>query len=1207
MKLYKIILILILISVPLFSFALENDYTGAGFDPAGGSSDLLSFFIKMAIGAGVVIAVLAIIYNGINIIIAQGETAKIIMAKQRMFSVFIGLCILLGVYVISVTINPNLAIVDLEELDLTDLGAIFKKPGKPGDKKDTKTIEFQEIPLGSIVESILAANSSKRIEGADDITGELCYAYDENGDTIDRNGDGTITEEDTLRGVDMFYCLEELNNAIIKKISALNADYLCKSKNTDGPMRTILTAIKSKDVNGDYNCRCTRCSSHSYFNFGVPLNGCQIDPNPYNCCVIEADGSTTCSDITVCDNQCGCCGNAYYEPNLGCQTNNFLDVINDHDPCVREVRDQVDCARNEIKIRIDGESYSDIPPGAEAANCPFTAYWEDPTTDKEKFLTLKLAKVRMETFEQYYLDHLEDLKNAINMMRDPYGERLSMAEFQALKGRTDDKLIKVIPFVGVERNNYDPVKYCEEYNCTEFDLVDDVCISGERAELTDYLYQKEGEFDPNYNIPDFKDRRICSVDEAKEKEKYSYSGDGATFYFKEGFKYEESYDKEPLRMVTDIGEMGYMESEIPLGEMVNDAKEFADKLLKFTGLIKEEIEKTKVKALEFADLTEKCDCSNCNTYPTLGGVSCNSCVTGRSDSCNKSTAPCLDTSCDGCSDCDEKTQNNCVCCEECETIPYPDTAYYYCMNPTTWKPGRWSEYWRGSYIYTHAVCPLASPFNSHTEHDAYVDSLYDVETILETEYTSSYIIDSGAGGDDESSINCMCPGDTYYRAKLIWSPSCHGVGGSCTVCPSIDNDGKIGITRVAFDSMVKCDAGKDGNCYFIPTGDFLFKKSTFTPNLTFKMGSSFYKRIVSIKPGLLTSLFYQVPIVNTNLWPFQLDTCAYEGNKTIVTVSPAKFVLATICEGEEALTLTEADKVLIESLNPGIKWIDGEDAIDLGISGSRSHCCSGTGIASIASLINLPAGYKARCDVKLISDHFYPSDYQDKLIITKIGVSTDKFCTSERGKTLPDPKTDKDDQLYDYYVCPYNDLKDKQCRIFNYSKTAESYDYPEDYPSGLDCRDTSYCSDSDTPIIGLGHLQKIELLAKRIKNYGEGKNLRGDDSNRWISLDLLNLVRRKLDKCITGYGLPLKEGAKDYTLYSCEEGIDSLASGSVVVYPSFPYPASTTMWNCQPYNSEHLDVTAKEACFTNKQHPTCVDKIYEKNLLDDYYCLQRQN
>ncbi|HOC53700.1 MAG TPA: Kazal-type serine protease inhibitor [Candidatus Pacearchaeota archaeon] len=1217
MKLYKIILILILISVPLFSFALENDYTGAGFDPAGGSSDLLSFFIKMAIGAGVVIAVLAIIYNGINIIIAQGETAKIIMAKQRMFSVFIGLCILLGVYVISVTINPNLAIIDLKELEKIAEGVLYEPVcGKDGKTYFNKSfadkagvgiaysgkcipgfniVEFQEIPLGSIVESILAANSSKRIEGADDITGELCYAYDENGDTIDRNGDGTITEEDTLRGVDMFYCLEELNNAIVKKISALNADYLCnKAKNTDGPMRTILNTIKEKDADGNYNCNCNRCAT------SLTIKGytCKFYVKP--CCYIDGEGTVICTNANFCDNNCSCCGSAYYEPNTNCQIDPDIET---YDPCNKEARDKIDCARNEIKIRVDGESYDDLPPGAEAANCPFTAFWEDPATDKEKFLTLKLAETRMKTFEQYYLDHLEDLKNAINMMRDPYGERLSMAEFQSLKGRTDDKLITAIPFVGVKGNTYDPVKYCEEYNCTELDLINDVCISGERAELTDYLYQKEGEFDPNYNIPDFKDRRICSVDTVLEKEKIVYSGDGATFYFKEGFKYEESYDKEPLRMVTDIGEMGYIESEIPLGEMVNDAKKFADKLLEFTGLIKEEINNAKIKSLEFADLARECDCSRCSNGPTWLGSEFYPVPDDKIKVCGR--ADCVfDNTCDNCSTCDENTQKNCVCCEECETMPYPDTAYYYCMGQSTGKPGRWRGDWLGD---SGDICTLESSVPSTDP--SYNDTLYDIATILKTEYVASYQIDEDGIGSLLTK-NCICPGDLYYRAKILWDPSGFGVGGLDRAEPVIYNGLKIGITYETFDLTVECDPGVDGNCYFISGGvkEFLFKRSTYSSTLTFKKDSSFYNHIVSINPGLLGALFYQVPIVNAPYWPFQIDTCTYEGGKTIVTVAPQKKNLVTICEGEEALTLTEADKILIESLNPGIKWIEGEDAIDLGIGDLGEYCCTGMGIASIASLINLPADYNARCDVELLSDHIFISpEYQHKLIITKIGISPDKFCTSERGKTLPDPTTDKDDHLYDYYVCPYNDLKDKQCRIFNYSEAAKNYDYPEDYPSGLDCRDTSYCSDSDTPKIGLGHLQKIELLAKRIKNYGEGKNLRGDDSNRWISLDLLNLVRRKLDKCITGYGLPLKEGAKDYTLYSCEEGIDSLASGSVVVYPSFPYPASTTMWNCQPYNSEHLDVTAKEACFTNKQHPTCVDKIYEKNLLDDYYCLQRQN
>jgi hypothetical protein len=36
----------------------------------------------------------------------------------------------------------------------------------------------------------------------------------------------------------------------------------------------------------------------------------------------------------------------------------------------------------------------------------------------------------MESFENYYNNHLKDLNLAVNKMRDPYGERLSMVEFQ---------------------------------------------------------------------------------------------------------------------------------------------------------------------------------------------------------------------------------------------------------------------------------------------------------------------------------------------------------------------------------------------------------------------------------------------------------------------------------------------------------------------------------------------------------------------------------------------------------------------------------------------------------------------------------------------------------------------------------------------------------------------------------------------------------
>jgi len=429
MKKLLITAIFLILIIPILSFALENQYDGL---VSGQTNDLFVYFVKIAISAGVIIAVFVIMYHGINMIIAQGEMAKIIIAKERIQAVFVGLIILLGVYVIASTINPDLVIMNIRPLEY--VAEVFNRDNK---NTNPNVLEFEEIPLGTIVETILAANSSKRLDPEKkDVTEELCYSYDENGDTIDRNGDGKITEDDTLRGVDMFYCIEELNQAIIKKVKALNADYLCKGKLTDGPMRRILDSIKSVDDNEEYNCRCSRCASWSYLDQSISY-ACQTKKDSCETC--DPDGNCQYVDVNICDSNCFCCGSAYYKPNFGCQISSFLNTTNDHDPCVKDVRDQIDCDRNEIKIRVDGESYKDLPPGAKADMCPFTAFWEDPNTDKEKFLTLNLAIKRMETFEEYYKNHLEDLDRAIIKMRDPYGERISMAEFHSLQNKRQSR------------------------------------------------------------------------------------------------------------------------------------------------------------------------------------------------------------------------------------------------------------------------------------------------------------------------------------------------------------------------------------------------------------------------------------------------------------------------------------------------------------------------------------------------------------------------------------------------------------------------------------------------------------------------------------------------------------------------------------------------------------------------------------------------
>ena len=1175
MKKNQIIILLFLISFPFLTFALENDYQGLIGDQ---TESFLEYIIKMAISFGVISAVLVIIYQGINIIIAQGELAKIIIAKERIKAVFIGLIILLGIYVLAVTVNPDLSIIKLEQLR-NFVNETFKWSNNENQNK----IEFQEVPLGSIVESILAANSSKRIENVKDETEELCYTYNENGDTIDRNGDGRITPEgDTLRGVDMFYCIQELNQAIVKKVSALNGDYLCKGENVDGPMRRILKLIESQDEDGNYNCRCSNCANYSYLQVSY---ACQTITE--ECEVCDADNNCDTKIRDVCDSKCSCCGSAYYKPNFGCQTSNFFQSkIND--PCGQDTRDQIDCARNEIKLRIDGQNYDDMPPGAVADKCSFTALWPDM---EYNFLTLDLAIQRMKSFEEYYNNHLVDLDKAIFMMRNPTGERISLAEFHTLQGQNiQGKEIDSMVFPNVNNANYDysPIKYCKDFNCT-LKNNKDVCLMGERSILTDVLYQKELENDPCDDSGDgfckvydseteeyieLKDKRIYSVDEEENKEGFSYNGDGMTFYYKEGFKYEESKEKERFYLETSETEKGYMESLIPLGDVVNDARNFANKLLEFTGEIRKEVESVKTKAMEFADLPEKCDCSlNCSTYPTLGGIeSCN----------NMGPEQCPDNSCDDCSTCSANKKGQCICCEECETIEVLDSAYYYCLRSKSAPRDL-----IGNLPY---VC--RDPFFNDNDNSCFGQQSFFVNNSncsisAPDESTEALVLNPYAKIVGEY---CSCPGNYWYVEKnnSICIEKLMGTNNSPGVICSqskVNNilagltGGQYGSQYIASGTWCSCMyqgsfIGSDKTCYNPNTGEATSCTiDQLTSGEIFSKDSDCYAMAEKLPNYCLN----QVESISTMGAFWNMISCV-DG---VIKFEPSVTRSVTICEGEESNTLTEEDKESIKNLNSGIDWVDEDTLTYNGLNCCNMYYAENGKFNPLdqrgeKQVITLPSGFDAMCVVEG-GDH--------KINITKLGATASTL--SQRG--VPTKK--------DYYVCPYNELKDKQCRIFKYSNIFNNSSvYPEDQVSGLDCTNV----DSH----GIGHLQKIELLAKRISDYGEGRNLKTGDPNRWEILDILNLSRQKLEKCITGYGYPFKKDMVKNRLLSCEESIDTVVLGTGVIYPDFPYPVSDNKWNCGPFNSSYVEVNQQISCRNNKELPACRDAI--KNLIDDYYCFYGQ-
>ncbi|MDD5696498.1 MAG: hypothetical protein PHO90_00800, partial [Candidatus Pacebacteria bacterium] len=237
----KILFILILLSLPFFAMALETDYPAmGGTQPTDDTSpaEFLKYIFNLGILFGVIAAVFVIISQGATMLMSKGETALVILAKENIKRVFVGLLILLGAYVILTAINPDLKVIKFSPLEVFE--NIINGPGT--EEEAYPLSEFEEIPLGSILESILAANSSERIY--DDKTEELCYSYDENGDTVDRNDDKKIDDKDLLKGMDMYYCLSELNKAIIKKIKDLNGgNSLCDSLADGGPIEEMKSLI----------------------------------------------------------------------------------------------------------------------------------------------------------------------------------------------------------------------------------------------------------------------------------------------------------------------------------------------------------------------------------------------------------------------------------------------------------------------------------------------------------------------------------------------------------------------------------------------------------------------------------------------------------------------------------------------------------------------------------------------------------------------------------------------------------------------------------------------------------------------------------------------------------------------------------------------------------------------------------------------------
>ncbi|MDD3170179.1 MAG: hypothetical protein WC410_00835 [Candidatus Paceibacterota bacterium] len=1169
----KLFCILILLLLPIFIMAqtgLENEYpTLGGTQPTDGSSpaEFFKYVFNLGIIFGVVAAVFVLISQGVTMLMAKGEMALVILAKEKIKRVFVGLLILLGAYMILTTINPDLQVIKFSPLEAFE--NIINGPGT--EEEAFPESEFEEIPLGSILESILAANSSERIY--DDKTEELCYAYDENGDTIDRNDDKKIDENDLLKGMDMYYCLSELNKALIKKVKDLNGgNSLCDGLADGGPIEEMKSLIAS-------GCSCSSCDVWKP-NVYCPGGEC------YQCKTYACGECSTC-----CRDHCSCCGKAYYSPDLGCQ------AFNDDktkDPC-GSVRDGIDCARNEIKLRVDGTGFS--VPGAAEDQCAFTKYFKE---NEYKFLTLKKGKERLASFKSYFQNHLADLRKAESMMKSPYGERISLAEFQAIQGNDQYQRTVAKAFQNINSTySYNSIKYCRDFNCTAYKDGNEknLCVSGERADLTQVLMEKEKLIDPlSDKLPIITDKRICAVDE--DKESYSYDGDGATFYFQEGYKTKTTSKQEECSIDSTV-EKEMVKSLIPIGETVDATEKFAEDVLLLVSRIDSEMQEIIEKAEELSVLPEQCDCSqgcwNESDCECFSGEECTSC------------------SCSSCLECEGNSQVFCECCECMEAVVVsegvPDPEDDMRINsgscpscPAIYPTGNQDEYWTycpcsGSLFFPNLslindpdsrFCYLGEelgPYCSqHFQEEVCQEAIKKLSPICKTwvnapKFVNYDIVSCETVSQEPVPAPALCWGgnNIYYTQKSVLKLKPNKTR-TVTVC-----EGQEPVEQEAVNSLNKRYMGLvppgfekedalilDGNNWskFDWTGETLlgddYSGLEWTKENQFILRDYFFNwdggqvNVFDFQ-GLLDDVFdISPPVIGLPEGHRVVSVEVIPSDRGVVYVYWNK---ALLCVRSTELWLGQCT---IDPPGDGV-WFQGEkECEEIEIDGAK----------------------KIRCTQRI-------AGYRKHVFARNKGYAL-RF-TIENTKIIKAGEP----SVRDYYVCPYSEIKANQCSIFRYDSDLDT-DYPENLETNYGCQIKGST--------GVGHLQKIELLNERLENLIRGENMRDDDINRWTLLEMLSLSRKRMESCVRGYGWSYKADLTEERIFSCQEGIDAQILHSLVVLPDFPHPKSEEYWNCYPLNSDLLTEDEKKSCYANKdaegteEDPKCQRLI--QGLMDNYYCCQ---
>ncbi len=196
------------------------------------------YLFNLAIVIGGLLAFAILVYSGFIYLTSSGNPIKINEAKSKIFNAIIGILLLLSAYLILTTINPNLVILEFNELNWPEIN--WPDPPPPPPPPPGTISVYQELPMGILIENVLAKNTD-------------CYDYDEDGNMADLD-EITPDKIDVLENHDRLNCIKKLFGAVKAKSENL--------KSLSEELKDLSKGLKEKSEElKDYadQCSCANC------------------------------------------------------------------------------------------------------------------------------------------------------------------------------------------------------------------------------------------------------------------------------------------------------------------------------------------------------------------------------------------------------------------------------------------------------------------------------------------------------------------------------------------------------------------------------------------------------------------------------------------------------------------------------------------------------------------------------------------------------------------------------------------------------------------------------------------------------------------------------------------------------------------------------------------------------------------------------------